>query len=70
MNRRATVIDHAMRADAEFVGRVISAFRRPELAGIAPVVSFCLGRYFSLFVHEGYARLPEVAPQLFAPLSR
>ncbi|MEY9777240.1 hypothetical protein [Arthrobacter sp. MW3 TE3886] len=42
---------------------------RPELAEVAHTVSFCLGSYFSLFMHEGYARLPEVAPHLSAPLS-
>lgn len=69
MSDRKLIIDRAMRADADFAGRVISAFTRPELSGVAPVVSFCLSSYFSLFVYEGYARLPEVAPQLHMPLS-
>jgi hypothetical protein len=69
MNRRAIVIDSAMRADAIFAGRIISAFTKPELVDAAPVLSFCLGSYFSLFVYEGYARLPEVAPKLYTPLS-
>lgn len=69
MNSRATIIDSAMRADAVFVGRVISALTRPEFAEVANTVSFCLASYFSLFIYEGYARLPEVAPHLHAPLS-
>ena len=69
MTNRAAVIDSAMRADAVFVGRVISALTRPEFAEVANTVSFCLASYFSLFIYEGYARLPEVAPHLYAPLS-
>lgn len=69
MTDRAIVIDSAMRADAVFVGRIISALTRPELAKNAHTVSFCLASYFSLFLYEGYARLPEIAPQLHRPLS-
>ncbi|TDU29314.1 hypothetical protein [Arthrobacter sp. JUb115] len=69
MSSREVVIDRAMKADAVFAGQVISALTRPQLGEVAPIVSFCLGSYFSLFVYEGYARLPEVAPQLCAPLS-
>lgn len=63
------IIDRAMRADAEFVGRIIGTFSRPDIAEIAPVMSFCLGSYFSLFMYEGYARLQEGDSQPDAPLS-
>ena len=69
MTSRKVVIHNAMRADAVFVGHVISALTSPELAKVRHIVSFCLGSYFSLFLYEGYARLPEVAPQLQVPLS-
>lgn len=69
VTNRVIVIDHGMRADADFAGRAISALTRPELAGVAHTLSFCLGSYFSLFVYEGYARLRELAPHLSAPLS-
>jgi hypothetical protein len=67
LDRRQLILDAAT-VDAAYAGRFIGSLGR---AGnrIGPVAVFCMFSYFSLFVHESYARLKELDPQLAQQIS-
>lgn len=67
IDRRRLILDAAT-VDAAYAGRFIGSLRRADNR-ISPVAVFCMFSYFSLFVHESYARLKELDPQLAQQIS-
>lgn len=66
---REELVVHAIREDAAFVGRYISAQQRPENQVFASTLAFCMGSYLALFIHEGQRKLQTIDPMLAAELS-
>jgi hypothetical protein len=67
---RNQLINHAITADVQFVGRFISSLQQADVVQpIGSVASLCLSSYLSLFVHESYCRLKSSHPALAASLS-
>lgn len=58
-----SLIMHAARLDAEFVGRFVSSFGSTS-ADVGSVATFCTIGFLSLFAYESHARLRELEPQL------
>jgi hypothetical protein len=67
IDRRRLILDAAT-VDAAYAGRFIGSLTRADNR-IGPVATFCMFSYFSLFVHESYARLKELDPQLAQRIS-
>lgn len=60
-DRRQLIFDAAT-VDAVYVGRFVGSLIHAGQR-VAPVATLCMFSYFSLFVHESYARLKELDPQ-------
>jgi hypothetical protein len=55
--------------DAAYVGKFVSDLANPKHASFAPIASFCMVPYISLFAHESYRKLEVSDPELASLLS-